>query len=312
MIDPLTLACALPIASASAHAAFSGWVLRRYPAEGQFVSVEGSRQHVVVRGNGPCVALIHGANGVHHDFPPELVDSLSDRYTVMAIDRPGHGHSAALRGHQGLSAHSAALREVLRARATGPAILIGHSYGSVVALRAALDEPALVRAVLAVTPVFATDARNQRWSWLASLRPLATLAVWTCSLPIAMVASPSIRRDAWHPFAPPRAFAASRAFPLRPQQMLVAADDLRRLGPDLLELRADLTGLAVPLMVLAGERDRITPCGPHAEQMHAESPGSRLVSVPQAGHWLVRQQPEQVSDALEVLMRQTPGTHDSP
>lgn len=300
MIALLAVACALPMLSAGAHAAFSARVLRQFPAEGEFIDVDGARQHVVVRGSGPPVVLVHGANGVHHDFPTELVETLAKRYTVLAVDRPGHGHSAALPTMRGLASHAAALRAILRARADGPALLIGHSYGTVVALRAALDEPALVRGVLAVTPVFATDPRNQRWTWLASLGPLAACAVWTASLPIAMAASPSVRRDAWHPLAPPRAFAASRAFPMRPAQMLVAGDDLRRLGPDLHTLRADVARLGVPLHILAGEYDRITPWKSHAQPMHEAVPGSRLVRVADAGHWLMRQQPDLIAD--EILM----------
>lgn len=299
MIAPVAVACALPILSAGAHAAFSAWVLRRFPAEGEFVSVDGARQHVVVRGSGPPVVLVHGANGVHHDFPPDLIHALEIRHTVIAVDRPGHGHSEMLRGHAGLAAHGAALGAILRARCTEPAVIVGHSYGAVVALRAALDEPARVRAVLAVTPVFATDARNQRWSQLAALGPLAALAVWAGALPIAFAVSPSVRRDAWHPEAPPRAFAASRAFPLRPAQMLVAADDLRRLGADLATLRADLARQHVPLTILAGERDRITPWDAHALAMQRAVAGSSLIRVPEGGHWLMRAQPEALLAAVE-------------
>jgi len=303
VIAPIAVACALPMLSAGAHAAFSAWVLRRYPAEGEFIRVDGARQHVVVRGSGPPVVLVHGANGVHHDFPPELIDELARGHTVLAIDRPGHGFSEALPGRVGLAAHAAALVAVLRERCSEPALIVGHSYGTVVALRAALDEPARVQAVLALTPVFATDARNQRWSQLAALGPLAALATWTCALPIALAVSPSVRRDAWHPASPPRPFAASRAFPLRPAQMLVAADDLRRLGPDLESLRADLPSLRAPLTILAGEFDRITPWKSHARPMHEAVPGSRLVRVSNAGHWLLRQQPGLVADEILRLSR---------
>jgi len=300
VIAPLVIACALPMLSAGAHAAFSAWVLRRFPAEGEFVVVDGARLHVVVRGSGPPVVLVHGANGVHHDFPAELIDALAERHTVLAIDRPGHGHSEVLPGRVGLAAHAAAVAAVLRERCSEPAVIVGHSYGTVVALRAALAEPALVHALVALTPVFATDARNQRWSQLSSLGPVAALAVWAGALPIALAVSPSVRRDAWHPATPPSAFAASRAFPLRPAQMLVAADDLRRLGSDLEALRADLPSLRVPLTILAGERDRVTPWHTHALLMHDAVAGSTLVRLPECGHWLLRQQPERVAQAIEA------------
>ncbi len=287
--------------SAGAHAAYSAWVARRHPPEGECFDAHGAPQHGVTRGTGPLVVLLHGADGVHHDFPPALIDLLAEHHTVLALDRPGHGHSARVPGMRGLAAHSAALRAVLRARNAGPAVLVGHSYGAIVALRAALDEPALVRAVLAVTPVFATDARNQRWARLASWGPIATLTAWTCTLPIAIAAAPGIRSDAWHPLVPPPGLSASRAFPLRPAQLLVAVDDLRRLGPDLASLAPELSRLAVPLTVIAGEQDRITPWRSHALALHQGVAGSHLVRVAEGGHWLMRQRPECVFEQVQRL-----------
>ncbi|MEO5988614.1 MAG: alpha/beta fold hydrolase [Candidatus Eisenbacteria bacterium] len=307
MIPAILAACALPMLLVGAHAAYSAWVARRHPPEGESFNAHGARQHGVTRGSGPLVVLLHGADGVHHDFPPALIDMLATDHTVLALDRPGHGHSARVPGMHGLAAHSAALRAVLRARTMGPAILVGHSYGAIVALRTALDEPALVRAVLAVTPVFATDARNQRWARIATWGPIATLTAWTCTLPVALAATPAIRSDAWYPVVPPSGLSASRAFPLRPAQLLVAVDDLRRLGPDLASLVADLSRLAVPLTVLAGELDRITPWETHALALHQRVAGSYLVRVADGGHWLMRQRPECVFEQVQRLTHMAHG-----
>ncbi len=312
MIDPVLIACALPMLSASAHVAFSGWVRSRYPARGGFLLVHGGNQHARVSGAGPAVALVHGAGGVHQDFTDALVDSLAQHHTVLAMDRPGHGHSERIADLRGLDAHAAALSALLHARANGPAVVVGHSYGALVALRVALDQPALVRALVAVTPLFDPGAPHQRWGALAALPALAWLAAWTCTLPVALTTGSGVRRDAWHPQQPPRGVTPSRLFALRPPQVLTAADDLNRVGRDLARLRAELPHLAVPVSIIAAEQDRITPSQTNAVPMHQAIPGSRLVRAPNAGHWLMRVTPHIIVEEAERYSSTRAGAPELP
>jgi len=65
----------------------------KYPPEGELIMVNGRAVHVVVKGNGPDVVLIHGAGGSSRDFPPEFIEPLSERYRLFIVDRPGFGWS---------------------------------------------------------------------------------------------------------------------------------------------------------------------------------------------------------------------------
>ncbi len=61
--------------------------------------------------------------------------------------------------------------------------------------------------------------------------------------------------------------------------------------------RPDLAGIAVQTLVLVGEGDQITPPAA-AEEMHDAIAGSRLATIPRAGHLALLEQPEPVHAAL--------------
>jgi pimeloyl-ACP methyl ester carboxylesterase len=57
----------------------------------------------------------------------------------------------------------------------------------------------------------------------------------------------------------------------------------------------------VPTVVLTGARDRLISTRLTAE-LAAQIPGARLITVPEAGHALILEQPVIVTDAIEDLM----------
>jgi pimeloyl-ACP methyl ester carboxylesterase len=71
--------------------------------------------------------------------------------------------------------------------------------------------------------------------------------------------------------------------------------------------RAALPALGrVPVVVMVGERDLITPVR-HAEELTAQIPGADLVVVPGAGHLLTLERAAEVNHHLWRLLRRTTG-----
>jgi len=64
-----------------------------YPRRGELLEVEGLAQHVIMRGAGRPVVLVHGAFGAAQDFAATVIGELASRYRCVAWDRPGHGYS---------------------------------------------------------------------------------------------------------------------------------------------------------------------------------------------------------------------------
>lgn len=61
--------------------------------------------------------------------------------------------------------------------------------------------------------------------------------------------------------------------------------------------RPDLPDVAVPTLVLVGDRDPLTPPD-RAAEIAAAVPGARLVEIPACGHLSTRERPEAVNEAL--------------
>lgn len=67
-----------------------------------------------------------------------------------------------------------------------------------------------------------------------------------------------------------------------------------------------LAQIKAPTLLIAGEEDHTNGSGiQHAREVHAAITGSRLLTVPGAGHSLVIEQPEIVSDAVRDFILET-------
>ena len=116
---------------------------------GAFVVAGGVRVHYVRAGEGPALVYVHGAKGSTYDFTLSLGPRLAERYTAVAMDRPGSGFSGRLpSGENRPEAQAAVLRAAARQLGLERPLLVGHSLGAAVALAWALDAPDEVAAVV--------------------------------------------------------------------------------------------------------------------------------------------------------------------
>ena len=119
-----------------------------------------------VSGEGPPVVLVHGAGSARWSFDmvrPELESS----FTVMAIDRRGRGDSSDAQGYQ-VEREFEDTAAVVRDAGDG-ALLVGHSYGALIAAGAAQLLDDLPRLVLYEPPmggVLADPELIDRWERL--------------------------------------------------------------------------------------------------------------------------------------------------
>ena len=124
---------------------------------------EGLHLHVVSSGDGPPVVLLHGFTGSTATWDP-LRMALESRFSVHAVDLPGHGRS---RGPADPERHRlerfvtdlATVLDTLRLERTA---LLGYSLGGRAALRFALDFPDRVSALVleSVSPGIADPAER--------------------------------------------------------------------------------------------------------------------------------------------------------
>src|ERR1051325_10369485 len=116
---------------------------RLHPPMGRFISVEGVRLHYLDQGAGPVVVLLNGNGTMAWDFVLSgLVASLETDHRVIAFDRPGFGYSERPRSRVWTPQDQAVLLgQALRILDARPAIIVGHSWGTLVAISMALRDP---------------------------------------------------------------------------------------------------------------------------------------------------------------------------
>lgn len=110
--------------------------------------LNGLRLSYEEEGNGPALVFLHGAGGGAIEWAP-IVPYFLDSYTCYALDHRGSGGSDSSASNDYWL--ETLVQEVLAflAEVSGPAIVVGHSQGGILAMIAASREPALVRGIFA-------------------------------------------------------------------------------------------------------------------------------------------------------------------
>src|SRR3954470_524201 len=133
---------------------------RKHPPIGRFLEVDGVRLHYIEQGQGESLVLIHGNGTLIQDFTVNgLVDRLSKRYRVIVFDRPGYGYSARPRGLWTPRAHATLFEHALAQLGVEHAIVLGHSWGTMVAVSLALQAPMLVCSLVLLSGYYFPTAR---------------------------------------------------------------------------------------------------------------------------------------------------------
>ncbi|MCB1340980.1 MAG: acetoin dehydrogenase dihydrolipoyllysine-residue acetyltransferase subunit [Pseudooceanicola sp.] len=111
----------------------------------------GKRINVATAGSGKPLVLLHGFSGDLNNWL-FTIEGLKDAARVIAIDLPGHGASEKDVGDGSLAGLAADVAAALEELGVSDAVVAGHSLGGAVAMRLALDHPALVSKLALVCP----------------------------------------------------------------------------------------------------------------------------------------------------------------
>jgi len=268
------------------------------PPRGRFVDVPGARLHVRESGHGPAVLLVHGLGGQSAHFDYGVADALAQHYRVIAVDRPGAGHSQ--RGPAtpaDVSTLAALIDQLGLVRPT----VAGHSLGGAIALTLALNHPDKVGALALVAPLtHVQDSAPAVFRALAIESPwLRTLFAWTLATPASIAGSKKVLAAVFAPESAPRDFAVKGGgmLSLRPRQFLAASGDMQALPGHMPGVQARYGELSVPVSVLYGRDDAILDWKVQGQGLLDKVAGARLELV-DGGHMLPVTQPRLVADFI--------------
>lgn len=284
-----------------------------FPPQGEIVTVDGRRVHVIVKGSGPDLVLIHGAGGNAQDFTYEFVDHLSERYRVFAVDRPGLGHTERTRPGLNAAFTEDAETPVEQARMLAAAarelgakapIVLGHSYGASVAMAWALEEPASGVVVLS----------GATMPWPGPLRRYYRVfgsglgGGIGAPLVAAFVTEDRVRRSLDGVFEPAPVdpgYYDGAAIPLalRPDTFRANARQVKTLRPNLVEMSMRYPGMTLPVEILHGTEDETVQAEVHAEPLAASLPNANLTLLDGIGHAPHHVAPKPVIEAIDRVAR---------
>ena len=114
-------------------------------------SKDGTRIGFECAGAGPTLLFVHGGVGDHTRWMP-MAPLLASKFTVCAMDRRGRGNSGDSPDYS-LAKEAQDIVAVVESRPT-PVVVLGHSYGGVAALEAALLTTRISRLILYEAPLF--------------------------------------------------------------------------------------------------------------------------------------------------------------
>jgi pimeloyl-ACP methyl ester carboxylesterase len=251
----------------------------------------GTRLRYFAGGAGRPLLLLHGFGGAAWNFA-ELVPLLPGR-RLMIPDLPGHGGSAPLP-----AASLAGFADAVAGLLDGPADVLGHSMGGVVALRLAERHPSLVRRLVLAAPAGISSSSRaselflgfvgllqpgriagRRADRVARSRRLRRLVFGGLE-----VANPDLLTE--------RMVHGFLRGPTIHTDALAAGLALARDDP-----REDLERVRAPALVLFGGRDRMVPLADGFE--YARRLRAPLRVIADCGHLMIGERPDVCARVLD-------------
>lgn len=261
------------------------------PRSGQFITVDGTKLHYQIEGEGPTVILLHGAGGNLREFTFSLTASLTQTYRVVMFDRPGHGYSDRIATRAGIAETPIEQADILSKAATQlgieKAVIVGHSFGGAVALAWALEHPKQVTGV--------TTFGGVSNEWEGGLGPFYTYTTTFLGrhvlvpLMSAFASDARIQSSTRGIFAPnpvPDGYLdhVGAALSVQPKTLQATTQQVGTVKPQIIAMEARYGELTMPIELLYGSEDTTVPVTTHGAVFVTQVPSADLTVLDGVGH----------------------------
>jgi len=275
-------------------------------AEGEYFSFSPKeRIHCRVTGSGRYhILFLHGFAASLHTWDELVPFFPPNEYTLHLVDLKGHGHSVEQRSGDYSALHNAQIVSAyIRSLGVDEINLLGHSFGGVVGMFAALECPKVSRLVLIDAPAFPQHIpRFMRILRIPIIGPLsmallsprliARKGLESVFFRHERITEQLIERYA----AGYRGLAAARGL----------AETARQMIPDNAEqITGRYAGLDIPVLILCGEHDRIVKPW-QGQKLSRAIAGSRLVTIADCGHNPHEELPEKTFGLVRAFLAGEP------
>lgn len=255
----------------------------------------------------PTIVMVHGFRGTHHGLE-KIVEQLPD-FHIIVPDLPGFGDSQPFSGTPHfLESYVDFLYEFLKHLAfSQPPVLLGHSFGSIVASHYAALHGETIAKLILVNPIGAPALKGPKgamtrlaimYYWLGRTLPEKPSHAWLANKLIVRIMSETMAKSkdkSMRKFINDQHLAHFSTF----ANPAVVAESFRAsVGHDVREVAAKIT---VPTLLIAGERDDITPLSKEKE-LAAAITDSHLHVIGDVGHLIHYETPREAAEAITTFL----------
>jgi pimeloyl-ACP methyl ester carboxylesterase len=275
---------------------------RNNPPNGHFLNVNGVRLHYIERGSGAPLVLLHGNGSMIQDFESSgLIDLAAKDYRVIVFDRPGFGHSERPRNTVwGPDAQAELIKCALAELGVSKATVLGHSWGASVAVAMGLKYSELVQGLVLASGYYYPTLKPDVVALAApSLPLLGDLLSHTVSPLLSRAMWPLMMAKIFGPQPVPRKFNGfPKEMALRPSQIRASAAESALMIPDAFKLRVQYANLKMPVVIIAGEEDKLIDVDTQSARLHSDVPQSSFHKFAENGHMIQQTATDKVMSAI--------------
>ena len=276
----------------------------KYPPLGYFKNIDGYNIHYTDIGSGQPVVLLHSQPANERQFDL-LKNKLKENYRVISIDRPGMGYSEGpkINSSERLLLQAEIISKLLDEIIDEKPIVVGHSYGGALALSLALYEEKNIKKLILVNTV------SHPWEgdgvWLPFKIITNPLIGKIFSQTYAMIYGKSVidrSADDNFPDNKPTPGFVNRVgaeLTLRPASLESYALDAINLKSSLSKQYKKYKNLSIPVTILAGIGDRVTPNKTHSFQLLKNIKHSKLIELSNVEHSIPELNPMKIIEEIQ-------------
>ena len=261
---------------------------RANPPTGKFVEVHGVKLHYIDRGAGPAVVLLHGNAVSARDWESSgILSEIAASHRVIAFDRPGFGYSARPRGTVWTPKNQAQLIGAALIQLGIPSpVVVGHSWGTLVALELALSQPQYIERLVLLSGYYFPSWRLDTLLQVPLTSPVLGDVLRYTAAPVmgALLTGATVKKM----FAPSEVAGRFWDLPwsmsLRPSQLRASAEDAVMMVPAAAQLQKRYGELSVPVDLVAGRGDKVVDPGAQSGRLARVIKRNSAAFVAGAGH----------------------------
>jgi proline iminopeptidase len=261
---------------------------------------DGVSLHVVERGSGFPLLLVHGGPGGDHSYWVPWLEPLADEFRLVFYDQRGHGRSDRVSGEQlTLEEFGADVDRLAEALELDEFAVLGHSFGAVVAAWHAIERGTAAAYVLSHGTDSTAGLESDLKTSFGAERP-EIVEAWARERTVQTEEEAreiyDIKRTAFFYGDAPPGFGDGTVY---------APETLRHMataGFGDFDFPPQLARVTKPTLVIAGEHDG--SCTPRAARvLHAGIAGSEFVLLPDSAHMGFAERQDEYLDAVRTFLR---------